>query len=179
MFLIGFFGMAVPVWVSIELAFRWRPVYAKLNAQLDRYQQVIEPLRRLAMYGIPVLLGIFAGVATASRWQVVLEWLNRTPTGKTDPQFHLDISFYLFELPFYQSVARVRLGGRAALGYSPTLATSYLYGSLRVNGRELRISQGGAHPARHHRRGLPGGAGDQHLARPVRDDGHQQHHRSA
>ena len=48
MFLIGFVAMAVPVWASIEIAFRSRPVYAKLNAQLDRYQQVIEPLRRVA-----------------------------------------------------------------------------------------------------------------------------------
>ena len=46
MFVAGFLGMAVPVFVSIALAFRFRPVYAKLNSQLDRYQQVIEPLRR-------------------------------------------------------------------------------------------------------------------------------------
>ena len=32
MFLIGFFAMAVPVWASIEIAFRARPVYAKLNS---------------------------------------------------------------------------------------------------------------------------------------------------
>ena len=31
MFLVGFVAMAVPVWASIEIAFRWRPVYAKLN----------------------------------------------------------------------------------------------------------------------------------------------------
>ena len=65
MFFIGFLGMAVPLWLSIQLAYRLRPVYAKLNSQLDRYQQVIEPLRRLAMYGIPVVFGIFAGVSTA------------------------------------------------------------------------------------------------------------------
>ena len=69
MFFIGFFGMAIPVFVSIEIAFRWRPVYAKLNAQLDRYQQVIEPLRRLAMYGIPTVLGLFGGAAASSRWK--------------------------------------------------------------------------------------------------------------
>ena len=28
MFLVGFLAMAVPVWVSIEIAFRARPVYA-------------------------------------------------------------------------------------------------------------------------------------------------------
>ncbi|MEO8094687.1 MAG: UPF0182 family protein, partial [Pseudolysinimonas sp.] len=38
MFVIGFFAMALPVWISIEVAFRSRPVYAKLNSQLDRYQ---------------------------------------------------------------------------------------------------------------------------------------------
>ena len=140
MFFIGFFAMAIPVWVSIEAAFRWRPVYAKLNAQLDRYQQVIEPLRRVAMYGIPILLGIFAGVATSSRWQTVMEWLNRTEAGRTDPQFHLDVSFYLFELPLYQSIAAFA-SAIVLISAIAALATSYLYGSVRLNGRELRISR--------------------------------------
>jgi uncharacterized membrane protein (UPF0182 family) len=140
MFLIGFFGMAVPVWVSIEVAFRWRPVYAKLNSQLDRYQQVVEPLRRLAMYGIPIILGLFAGVASSSRWQLALQWINGTHVGKVDPQFHLDISFYLFALPFYQSVAAFA-SAVVLLAAIATLATSYLYGALRLNGRELRISR--------------------------------------
>ena len=140
MFVIGFLAMAVPVWISIDVAFRWRPVYAKLNSQLDRYQQVIEPLRRLAMLGIPAVLGFFAGVASASSWELALTWLHRTPSGKTDPQFGLDISFYLFELPFYQAVlafasAVVLLSAIAAV------ATSYLYGALRFNGREVRISK--------------------------------------
>ena len=104
MFFIGFVAMAAPVFASIQIAFRGRPVYAKLNAQLDRYQQVIEPLRRLAMYGIPALLGLFAGVAAATRWQTVLMWLNRTETGRVDPQFGFDISFYLMDLPLYQAV---------------------------------------------------------------------------
>jgi len=93
MFFIGFFAMAIPLWLSIQLAYRLRPVYAKLNSQLDRYQQVIEPLRRLAMYGIPIVFGIFAGVSAASRWQTAALWLNGTSYGKTDPLFHLDIGF--------------------------------------------------------------------------------------
>ena len=72
MFLVGFIAMAVPVWISIQLAYRLRPVYAKLSSQLDRYQELVEPLRRLATWGIPVILGLFAGFATATRWQVVL-----------------------------------------------------------------------------------------------------------
>ncbi len=140
MFFVGFFGMAIPVFISIDVAFRWRPVYAKLNAQLDRYQQVIEPLRRLAMYGIPAVLGLFAGVASSSHWQLALEWINGVPSGKTDPQFHLDISFYLFALPFYQAVAAFA-SAVVLISAIAALATSYLYGALRFNGREVRISR--------------------------------------
>ena len=140
MFFVGFFGMAVPVWASIELAFRARPVYAKLNSQLDRYQQVIEPLRRLAMFGIPVVLGVFAGISTATRWPLVWQWLNKTEFGETDPQFGLDLSFYFYDLPLWQGVvgfasAVVLIAGLAAL------ATSYLYGAIRFSGREVRISR--------------------------------------
>ncbi|MDY7540989.1 MULTISPECIES: UPF0182 family protein [unclassified Cryobacterium] len=140
LFFVGFLAMAIPVFVSIQIAYRMRPVYAKLNSQLDRYQQVIEPLRRLAMYGIPALLGLFAGVAAATRWQVVLMWLNRTDTGTTDPQFHLDVSFYLFDLPFFQAF----LGFASAvvlISAIVAIATTYLYGSIRVSGREILVSK--------------------------------------
>lgn len=140
MFIAGFLGMAVPVYVSIAVAFRLRPVYAKLSSQLDRYQQVIEPLRRVVMIGIPIVLGVFAGLAAAPRWNTVLEYFNRTPFGKVDPQFHLDIGFYVFELPFWRSLvafssAAVLIAGLAAL------ATTYLYGALRFGSREVRISR--------------------------------------
>ena len=140
MFLVGFFGMAIPVWLSVEIAFRARPVYAKLNSQLDRYQQVIEPLRRLAMFGIPVVLGVFAGVSASTRWPVVLQYLNRTSFGTTDPQFGLDISFYVFELPFYIGLVGFASAVVLVAGLA-TLATCYLYGAIRVTGREVRISR--------------------------------------
>jgi uncharacterized protein len=140
MFFVGFIAMAVPVFLSIEIAFRARPVYAKLNAQLDRYQQVVEPLRRLATIGIPVLLGIFAGVSASSKWTVVWQYFNRTSFGVTDPQFHLDVSFYTYELPFFRGVAAfasaiVLISGLASI------ATTYLYGAIRISGREVRISK--------------------------------------
>ncbi|HEV7848923.1 MAG TPA: UPF0182 family protein [Mycetocola sp.] len=140
MFVIGFFGMALPVWASIMLAYRLRPVYAKLSSQLDRYQELVEPLRRLATYGIPVVLGLFAGFAAATRWEVVLMWLNRTPVGNVDPQFGLDVSFYFFELPFFRGL----VGFASAvilLATLLTIAVTYLYGSIRVTGHELRISK--------------------------------------
>ena len=140
MFAIGFVAMAVPVGISLLVAFRARPIYAKLNAQLEGYQQVVEPLRKLAMVGIPVVLGVFGGVSSASAWPVALQWLNRSSFGTTDPQFGLDISFYFYELPMYHSV----VGFASAvliISFLGALATSYLYGALSVHGREFRISR--------------------------------------
>jgi uncharacterized protein len=140
LFFIGFFGMAVPIFVSIEVAFRWRPVYAKLNSQLDRYQQVVEPLRRLAIYGIPAVIGIFGGASASSHWQTVLEYFNRTSFGTKDPQFHLDVSFYVFDLPFWRGIVSFA-SAAIIIAIIAALATSYLYGAIRLNGRELRISR--------------------------------------
>ena len=140
LFVVGFLGMAIPVWVSIQLAYRLRPVYAKLNSQVDRYQQVIEPLRRLAMYGIPALLGLFAGVAAATNWQPVLMYLNRTQAGTTDPQFGFDVSFFLFDLPFFKSVLAFS-SAVVLISAIVALATSYLYGAIRVTGREIFVAK--------------------------------------
>ncbi|GAA3594873.1 UPF0182 family protein [Klugiella xanthotipulae] len=140
LFIVGFIAMAVPLYIAIELGYRKRPVYAKLNAQLDRYQEVIEPLRKLASFGIPAAFGIFAGLSAASRWEVVLVWLNRTPAGTTDPQFGLDVTFYMFELPFYQGVAGFA-SAVILICLLLSIATSYLYGGISVTGKDFRVSK--------------------------------------
>lgn len=140
MFAVGFLAMAVPVWAAIQLAYRLRPVYARLSSQLDRYQEVVEPLRRLAMWGIPVFFGFFAGFAASAQWETTWLWFNGVSTSSTDPQFGMDTGFYLFALPFYTTA----LGFASAVVLVCLLLTavvSYLYGSVRVGQRELRISK--------------------------------------
>ncbi len=166
MFLIGFVAMAVPVWASIEIAFRSRPVYAKLNAQLDRYQQVIEPLRRVAMFGIPGVLGLFAGVSASTSWPVVLQWLNKTPFGEVDPQFGFDISFFVYDLPLYHGVVGFA-SAVVLLAAIAMLATSYLYGAIRFSGREVRISRSARVQISVTAARLPRAAGGEPVAGPV------------
>ncbi|WAC65517.1 UPF0182 family protein [Agrococcus sp. SL85] len=140
MFAIGFLGMAVPLALAIQIAFRSRPVYAQLSSQLDRYQELVEPLRKVGMWAVPVALGVFAGIASASQWELAQLWLNRRPFGEVDPQFGLDTGFYVFELPFYQQVVGFALAVLFICGIA-TLATAYLYGAIRLTGREFRISR--------------------------------------
>ena len=140
MFVIGFVAMAVPVFLAIDIAYRKRPVYARLTAQLDRYQEMVEPLRRVIKWALPAVFGLFGGFAAAASWQQVLLWWNSAPTGQTDAEFGIDISFYLFDLPFLRGV----LGFASAVVLICLLlgvATSYLYGGISFVGRDVRVSK--------------------------------------
>ena len=140
MFAVGFVAMAVPVWAAIQLAYRLRPVYARLSSQLDRYQEVVEPLRRLAMWGIPIFFGFFAGFAASAQWETTWLWANGVQTAVTDPQFGLDTGFYMFAMPFYTAV----LGFASAVALVSLLLTAvvhYLSGSGRLCQRHMRISK--------------------------------------
>lgn len=139
-FIGGFVAMAVPVWISISAAYRLRPVYVRLNAQVDRYRQVVEPLRRVLTWALPAVLGLMAGLTTVSNWQTALLWYNSTPSGTTDPQFGLDVSFYMFELPFYQATVAF-FSAVVLLCLLVGLVTNYLYGSIALARRELRVAK--------------------------------------
>ena len=140
MFLIGFFAMAVPIFLAMDISFRTRPVYARLNSQLDRYQEIIDPLRKVLKIAVPAVLGFFAGVTVAASWSAALTWLNRTAFGETDPVFGLDLSFFFFELPVYQGVVAFA-SAVFLIALIITALTSYLYGGISFSGREVRISK--------------------------------------
>ncbi len=140
MFLVGFFAMAIPLFLAIQLAYRLRPVYARLSSQLDHYQEVVEPLRRLAMWGLPIFFGVFAGFSTAGNWETVWLYLNGVPTGQVDPQFGMDTGFYLFDMPFYSALLAF-VSAVLLLCLVVTALVSYLYGAVQFSEKELRISK--------------------------------------
>ena len=135
--------MAAVIGLSLWVAYRNRPIYAKFTETGDifgAYRQLLEQLRRLIMLGVPAALGIFAGVAASSNWDVVLAYLNRTPAGTKDAQFGLDISFYLFELPFLRSAVTYL----SAVFLLATLLSAFVhlvYGGIRLAGRATQISK--------------------------------------
>ncbi|MDR1151753.1 MAG: UPF0182 family protein, partial [Bifidobacteriaceae bacterium] len=107
LFVVAALIMGVATWVSLTIAYRSRPVYVPTTASLqamDRYREAFEPLRRVAMIGVPVVVGLFAGGAAQGRWQEVLLFMNRQPFGEADPQFSMDVSFYVFTLPVLRFV---------------------------------------------------------------------------
>ncbi len=142
LFIVGFALMFAVTLLSFNLAYRFRPVYLRMPGEspFENYQQVIDNLRRLIMFGVPAVLGVFAGVAATAQWTTALQFLNSTPAGREDQQFGLDVSFYLFQLPFLTALvsflsAAVLLGGLIAAG------VHLIYGGIRLEGRAVRVAK--------------------------------------
>jgi uncharacterized membrane protein (UPF0182 family) len=142
LFILGGLLMGAAVAASLMIGYRTRPIYAPVSAEqagLDRYRESIEPLRRLVSVAIPVVLALFAGSAASAKWQTVLLWLHRVSFHKKDPQFHLDMSFFVFTLPWVQFIVGF-LTAVVLLAAITALVTHYLYGGLRLQGAGQRLT---------------------------------------
>ena len=68
----------------------------------------VVPLGTWAIAGVAVLLALGVAGAVTGAWETLLLWIHRVPFSPTqtvvDPIFGRDISFFLFELPFFRLV---------------------------------------------------------------------------
>src|SRR3712207_1380035 len=120
--------------LSIHLAYRFRPTFRPMSLEqqnLERYRQSLEPRRGLVLTAVAVVLGLFAGFTAQGSWQTWLTFRNSTDFGRTDPQFGIDLSFFVFDYPFY----RLALGFGFAivlLALIGAVLTHYVFGGLRL-----------------------------------------------
>jgi uncharacterized protein len=120
--------------LAIHLAYRFRPTFRPMSLEqqnLERYRQSVEPRRKLVLTAVGVVLGLFAGFTAQGSWQTWLTFRNSTDFGRKDPQFGKDISFFVFDYPFY----RLALGFGFAivlLALIGSLLTHYVFGGLRL-----------------------------------------------
>jgi uncharacterized membrane protein (UPF0182 family) len=120
--------------LAIYLAYRFRPTFRPMSLEqqnLERYRQSLEPRAGLVLTAVAVVLGLFAGFTAQANWETWLTFRNSTSFGETDPQFGLDLSFFVFEYPFYRFV----LGFGFAiviLALIGSLLTHYVFGGLRL-----------------------------------------------
>jgi hypothetical protein len=128
--------------LAVYLAYRFRPTFRPMSLEqqnLERYRQSLEPRRGLVLTAIGVVLGLFAGFTAQGSWETWLGFRNSTEFGRTDPQFGMDLSFFVFDYPFY----RLALGfGIATLMLSliGSLLTHYVFGGLRLQTPGQKLS---------------------------------------
>jgi uncharacterized membrane protein (UPF0182 family) len=141
-FLVGALLIGGLVALSLWIAYRTRPVFVPVSGPEDpiaRYRTVIIQRLRLFGIGIPVVIGVIAGLAAQGDWQTVQQFLNSTPFGITDPEFGIDISFYAFQLPFLRYVLDWMFVA-VAIAFVVSLITHYIFGGIRLTGRAGQVS---------------------------------------
>ncbi len=131
--LIGFLVMFLSIEGAVQWAYRKRPLMGARGG-MRAYQQSIEPMRNLLFWGIPALVALTISISFASNWQTVLMWFNRQPFGELDPQFGLDISFYIFTVPLLEVLLSF-LMNVAVFSFVAVLIVNYFYGGITFSPR--------------------------------------------
>src|SRR3954453_13363579 len=134
LFAVAAVGVGGLVSLAIYLAYRFRPTFRPMSLEqqnLERYRQSLEPRRTLVLSVVGVVLGLFAGFTAQSSWQTWLTFRNGTSFGKKDPQFGLDLSFFVFDYPFLRLVLGFAFW-TVLLALIGSLITHYVFGGLRL-----------------------------------------------
>jgi len=128
--------------LNIIIAYKRRPLYVPLSIEadnLERYRAQIEPIKRWVVIALAAGLFYFAGTSGSAMWETWLLFKNSTSFGVKDPQFNMDISFFAFRLPFYQTVIAWAIS-TLVLAIIASAVVHYLYGGIRLQVQEDRTT---------------------------------------
>ena len=132
----GFAGL------NMYLAHRFRPLYRMSSpeqAGLDRYREVVDPIRTWLVVGVAGLLGLFAGTSASGQWRNYLLWRNGVPFGETDPYFDRDKGFYIFDLPWLHYLVDSAMAFTVVAALMAAIV-HYLYGGIQLQTKADRLS---------------------------------------
>ena len=137
---------ALVVLLNVMIAYRNRPIYAPMAVEadnLERYRTQIEPRKKLFALGIFAFIFYVGGSSATPLWTTWLQFRNATEFGVKDPQYGLDISFFAFKLPMYQSI----IGWATStliFGLIAAVIVHYLYSAIRLPQPGQKLSTTGA-----------------------------------
>ncbi len=130
------------VFAGLALAYRTRPVFVPSNGNdpVARYRSVVMSRLRVIAAGVPVAIGLLAGIIAQSYWVRVQLFLHGGDFGIDDPQFGKDLGFYAFDLPFYRLVLSFFFVA-LFLAFIANLLAHYVFGGIRLSGRTGALSR--------------------------------------
>ncbi|MCE5314848.1 MAG: UPF0182 family protein [Armatimonadota bacterium] len=111
-------------------------------------QRLLERLGRLARRGIglvlfggSIVISVLVGLEAATHWEDWLKFVHSTPFGATDPQFGMDIGFYVFRLPFLNYIYNW-LFVALAISTIAAIAIHYADEAIEVFGNRVQFAPG-------------------------------------
>ena len=133
LFVLGLLVATGLLYFSMAYAYRHRvsSTRGQPSASLRAYQEALEPVRRAAFWGVALFFGFTNGARLATEWRTLLQFLNASSFHQVDPQFGLDISFFVFVLPAIKVLVSF-LMSVTGIGLAAALVVNYLYGTIRL-----------------------------------------------
>jgi uncharacterized membrane protein (UPF0182 family) len=127
---------------NLMIADRIAPGFRSGGSQdefIARYQRSIAPYSGRIRVGVSLFFALIAGVGVSSQWQQWILFRNRVDFGIEDPQFGLDIGFYVFQLPFLQFIVNWLFAGLVIVLIVTAIA-HYLNGGIRLQRPFQRVT---------------------------------------
>jgi uncharacterized protein len=132
----------VIMFVNLVIADRLAPKYRSMGPEdelIARYQQVAAPYTMRIRIGVSLFFALIAGIGVSSQWKQWVLFTHYVSFHKTDPQFHKDIGFYVFQLPFLKFIAEWLFAGLVIV-LIVTAVEHYLNGGIRFQTPFQRVT---------------------------------------
>jgi uncharacterized protein len=133
-----FFGFAaiffVLLWVNLAVVDRLAPTELALGPEdelVRRYQQRVAPRAVLVRSIVSVVIALIAATGALGQWRNYLLFRNGGSFDATDPQFHKNVGFFVFKLPFLSFLVSWAFVTLVVIGIVTVIA-HYLNGGVRV-----------------------------------------------
>src|SRR6516162_10053165 len=134
-----FFAM---MFTSLTIADRVAPKFRPVGPEdelVQRYREAVGPHAGKVRVIVSLIFALFAGIGTRSQWNNCLLFGHSVSFHQTDPQFHKDISFYVFQLPFIRFVVNW-LFVALVITLVVTIVFHYLNGGIRLQSPTQRTT---------------------------------------
>ena len=133
-----FFGFAaiffVLMWVNLAVVDRLAPTELALGPEdelVRRYQQRVAPRAVLVRSLVSAVIALIAATGALGQWRNYLLFTNGGSFDATDPQFHKNVGFFVFKLPFLSFLVSWAFVTLVVIAIF-TLIAHYLNGGIRV-----------------------------------------------
>ena len=137
-------GFAVVCFFSLTIAQRLAPSDLPIGPEreiVERYRTIVGKRTRLLRIAVSILFGLFVGLPAMSQWSEWLLFRNSQTFGVDDPQFGVDVGFYVFRLPFLSYVVDWAFAALVLVAILSAVL-HFLNGAIRVQNPKDRVTKG-------------------------------------
>ena len=132
----------VVLWLNLFVADRLAPRFRPAGPEeevIERYHELIGGRTGLVRTAVALLFALIAGLGVSGQWNSWILFRNATDFGVNDAEFGMDVSFYVFRLPFLTFVVDWAFAS-IVIVLIVTAVAHYLNGGIRVQGPAQRVT---------------------------------------